>query len=86
MTNIITKIVKCKWYIITLILSNINVTFAISWTSVSTSQMTVISNFIRFNICFTKSTNAIFSLMFFNFLRHNDIFFSVFKIESHFIS
>ena len=61
MKIIITKIVKNKWYKITLLLSNINLTFTMSWTSIITSQMAMISNFIRFNI-FSQNRQVILFL------------------------
>ena len=85
MTVLVTKIVKYERYKIILILSNINNTFTMSWTSVFTSQMTMISNFITINIFFTKLTNITLSIIFFILFCHNDIFISILKKESHFI-
>ena len=85
MTIIFTEIVKYKWYESTLILSNIIITFTVSWTSITTSQMAMISDFITFKIFFSKSKNIIISIILFIFLCHNDIFISIFEIESHFI-
>ena len=85
MTVIITEIVIYKRCKTTLFLCDIKITSVMSWTSIFTSQMTMISNFIRFNTLLTKSTNIIFSIIFFIFLSYNNIFISVFKREGHFI-
>ena len=50
MTIIVTKIVNYKWYKTAFILSNINITFAMSWASVLTCLLTMTCYFIRFNI------------------------------------
>ena len=84
MTIVITKNMKCKWYKITSFLFNFYFTSFMSRSSVFTSQMTVNTNFIRNNFFFTKSANIVFSLIFFIIICHNDICFSVLKIESHF--
>ena len=54
MTITIREIMKYKWDKITLFLRYTNITYTMSWISVITSQMTMISNFIRFNNFFHK--------------------------------
>ena len=84
MTIKITKIVKYKWNNITLLLCYTKITFTISWTSVFTSQMTMISYFIRNNLFLAKWTNVII-IKTFNLFCHSDVFLSIFKIDSLFI-
>ena len=62
MTIKVTEFVKWTWYKLTLLLGCINITSFMSWSSVFTSQITKISNFIRFINLLTKSksTNIVF--------------------------
>ena len=83
MTIIIRKVVKYKWCKITLLLCDVNIACTMSWTSIFTGQMTMISYFISYNFLITKSTNVIILIIF--LIYHNDIFISIFKVESHFI-
>ena len=85
MTIVIRKFMKNKWDKISLFLCYINITIAISNSSVFTCQVTMISNFIRISIFFTKSTNNIISITFCIFLCQNNIFISVFEKENRFI-
>ena len=62
MAIVIGKIVKYKWYKITLFLCYINITFTMSWTSVIARQVTMIANFIIFNIFFSQNRQKLLFL------------------------
>ena len=81
-----------KWYNITLFMWYINITNTMGWTSISISQMTMISNFIRFNFfsqnlqlfLFLKSSSSFLVIVLFLlvFLKQKATFFSKFMTSS----
>ena len=82
MTIIVSEIVEHKWKKTAGSLCDTNITFLMSWTSVFTCQVAMISNLVTIYCFFKNLTNSSISIMFFVFLSHINVFLSVFKIGS----